>query len=72
MLFETLARLHRAGKGTPDTGFKTAGSIDPVVVTADKELGKGSGDDLIKMVSDEVASGINKRFSRVLEKKKCG
>jgi hypothetical protein len=68
--FETLVRLHRTGEGASYTGLKPAGSLDPVVAAADKALESGSADGLTKMVSNEVASGINKHFSHALEKKK--
>ena len=68
--FETLVRLHRAGEGAPYTGLKPAGSIDPVVATADRAIESGAVNDLIKMVINEASSGISKRFFHALEKKK--
>lgn len=70
--FETLVRIHRAGEGAPYTGLKPAGHVEPIVASADKALESGSIDALIKMVSDEAASGIRKRFDQALEKKKHG
>lgn len=66
---ETLVRLHRAGEGAPYTGL-SAGPAEPIIIAADKSLGNGSVDHLIKHVSEEVASGIRKRFTHTLEKKK--
>jgi len=68
--FETLVRVHRAGEGAPYTGLKPTGSIDPVIAAADKALDNGADAELIKMISTEISSGINKRFTHALEKKK--
>ncbi|MBI3580870.1 MAG: hypothetical protein HY098_02125 [Nitrospinae bacterium] len=66
---ETLVRLHRAGEGAPYTGL-SAEPVEPIVAAVDKSLENGSADHLIKHVSEEVASGIRKRFTLALEKKK--
>lgn len=66
---ETLVRLHRAGEGAPYTGL-SAGPAEPFIVAADKSLETASADRLIKYLSEEVASGIRKRFNHTLEKKK--
>ena len=66
---ETLVRLHRAGEGAPYTGL-SAGPAEPIIVAADKSLETGSADHLVKHVSEAVASGIRKRFTHTLEKKK--
>jgi hypothetical protein len=66
---ETLVRLHRAGEEAPYTGL-SAGPAEPIIAAADKSLEKGSVDHLIMHVSEEVASGIRKRFAHTLEKKK--
>ncbi len=66
---ETLVRLHRAGEGAPYTGL-SAEPVEPIIAAADKSLENGSVDHLIKHVSEEVASGIRKRFFHALEKKK--
>jgi len=66
---ETLVRLHRAGEGAPYTGL-SAEPVEPIVTAADKSLENGSVDQLIKNVSQEVASGIRRRFTHSLEKKK--
>ena len=66
---ETLVRLHRAGEGAPYTGL-SGEPVEPIIAAADKSLENGSVDHLIKHVSEEVASGIRKRFARTLEKKK--
>jgi len=69
--FETLVRIHRAGEGAPFTGLKPAGTeLGPAVEGADKALETGSVDSLVKLVTDEAAAGIRKRFERAMEKKK--
>jgi hypothetical protein len=69
--FETLVRLHRAGEGAPYDGIKPAGTdLGPAVSGADKALENGSVDDLVKLVTDEVAKGIRERFAHTMERKK--
>lgn len=69
--FETLVRLHRAGEGAPYTGLKPAGTdLGPAVAGADKALEIGTVDNLVKLVTDEVATGIRQRFANAIEKKK--
>jgi len=60
---ETVVRLHRTGEGAPYTGLKPAGAeLNPAVEGADKALVKGSVDELVRMLTDEVEKGIRKRF----------
>jgi len=69
--FETLVRVHRAGEGAPFTGLKPAGTpVDPPIVESDKALESGSVDHLVKLVTDDVADGIRKRFAEAQEKKR--
>ena len=68
--FETLVKIHRAGEGAPFTGLKPGEAIEPIVAAADKSLETGTSDDLVKQVTDEVATGIRKRFDKVSEKRK--
>jgi hypothetical protein len=69
--FETLVRLHRASEGEPFTGIKPAGTeLDPAIARADQALETGSVDDVVKLVTDEAAAGVRKRFAEVREKKK--
>jgi hypothetical protein len=68
--FETLVRIHRAGEGAPYTGLQPAGMIEPSVAGADKAVETGSADNLVKMVNESAATGIRKRFMRVMEAKK--
>ncbi len=68
--FETLVRVHRAGEGAPFTGLKPAGTeTGPAIEGADQALDKGSVEDVIKLVTDEVAAGIRRRFTEAREKK---
>ncbi|MGB9080464.1 MAG: DUF6448 family protein [Desulfuromonadaceae bacterium] len=60
--FTTLVKIHRAGEGAPFTGLKPAGAVEPAVAEADKALASGSPDALVKLVTDDVAAGIRKRY----------
>ncbi len=65
--FETLVRLHRAGEGAPYTGLKPAGEVEPIVALSDTALESGDVEELVRHVTDEVASGIRKRFAHASE-----
>jgi hypothetical protein len=68
--FETLVRVHRAGEGAPFTGLKPAGTeLGPAIEEADKALERGSGDRLVKLVTDESAAGIRRRLAEAHQKK---
>lgn len=67
--FETLIRLHRAGEGTPFTGLKPAGKIEPSVTSADKAIASGSVDALSKKISQATEEAIKERFARLMEAK---
>ena len=68
--FETLVRVHRAGEGAPFTGLKPAGTeTGPAIEGADKALESGSVEAVIKLVTDEAAAGIRKRFAEASQKK---
>lgn len=60
--FATLVRVHRAGEGAAYTGLKPAGAVEPAVAEADKALASGSSDALVKLITDDIAAGINQRF----------
>jgi len=60
--FATLVKIHRAGEGAPFTGLKPAGAVEPAVAEADKALASGSSDALVKLVTDDIATGIKTRF----------
>jgi hypothetical protein len=68
--FETLVRVHRAGEGVPYTGLKPAGTIEPVILAADKSLQQGSVDELAGEVAKAVQDGIRARFAKAAERKK--
>ena len=68
--FETLVRIHRAGEGAPFTGLKPAGAeLSPALAAADKALESGSVDHVAKLVTEDAAAGIRKRFGEAREKK---
>ena len=68
--FETLVRIHRAGEGAPFTGLKPAGTkLSPAIEEADKALESGSVDQVAKIVTEDAAAGIRKRFADASEKK---
>jgi uncharacterized protein DUF6448 len=60
--FAALVKIHRAGEGAPFTGLKPAGAVEPAVAEADKALANGSADALTKLITDDVAAGITKRY----------
>ncbi len=62
--FANLVKIHRAGEGAPFTGLKPAGMVEPAVAEADKALANGSADALVKLVTDDITSGIKKRYER--------
>lgn len=62
--FATLVKIHRAGEGASFTGLKPAGIVEPAIAEADKALASGSPDALVKLVTDDIAAGIQKRFER--------
>jgi hypothetical protein len=67
--FETLVRVHRAGEGAPFTGLKPSGTeLGPAVEEADKALASGSADKVVKLLTDEAAAGIRRRFTAAHEK----
>jgi hypothetical protein len=67
--FETLVRIHRAGEGAPFTGLKPAGTeLEPAIEQADKALASGSIDKVVKLLTDEAAAGIRRRFAEAHEK----
>ena len=65
--FATLVKIHRAGEGAPFTGLKPAGEVEPAIAEADKALVSGSTDALVKLVTDDVAAGIRKRYEHAVE-----
>ena len=65
--FETLVRVHRAGEGASYTGLKPAGShVDPGITAADHALEAGSIEPVLKDLEEQLGSGIEQRFARVI------
>ncbi|GAM10858.1 hypothetical protein OR1_03158 [Geobacter sp. OR-1] len=64
--FATLVKIHRAGEGASFAGLKPAGAVEPAVAEADKALASGSSDALVKLITDDVAAGIKKRFEHAV------
>lgn len=62
--FTTLVKIHRAGEGAPFTGLKPAGTVEPAVAEADKALASGSSDAVVKLIIDDVATGIRKHYEK--------
>lgn len=62
--FATLVKIHRAGEGAPFTGLKPVGAVEPAVAEADKALASGSADALVKLVADDITTGIKTRYER--------
>ncbi len=70
--FETLVRLHRAGEGEPYTGLKPAGTDPgPAVKLGDQALETGSVDELVKLVTAQVETGVRGRFAQALHARKA-
>lgn len=56
--FELLVRLHREVEGAPYPGLKPAGTDPgPAVSEAERALQNGSDEDLLKLITEEVAAG---------------
>ena len=64
--FETLVRVHRQGESAPYTGLSSE-KPEPAIEAADKALASGSTDELVKLITEDVAAGIRERFARVRE-----
>lgn len=62
--FASLVKIHRAGEGAPYTGLKPAGTVEPAVAEADRALADGSPDALVKLITDDAAAGIRKRYEQ--------
>ena len=69
--FETVVRIHRAGEGVPYTGLKPEGvSVEAGIEAADRALQTGNVGDVVRKLTDDIASGIRTRFEHVQEAKK--
>lgn len=68
--FETVIRIHREGEGEEFTGLKPVGvEFGPAVNGADRALERGSVDDLVKFITDNINANIRERFKNASEKK---
>lgn len=63
---ETLVRIHRAGEGAPYTGIKVE-PVEPIVAMADRALGDGSPEDMIKKMSGHMAQAVREKFHRAAD-----
>jgi hypothetical protein len=68
--FETTVRLHRKAEGEPFTGIHPAEEAEPIIVSADAALAKGSSRDLESNVVDPLLHEMRARFDAVMETKK--
>lgn len=65
--FETVVRVHRAGEGAPYTGLKPAGlDVGPVIPVAERAIGTGSADELVRVLVDVVAEEVKDRLDRAM------
>ena len=68
--FETLVRIHRAGEVEPYTGVKPADTeVEPGIRMADEAVEKGSGEELVKNLNEEIHKNLHALFTKVREKK---
>jgi hypothetical protein len=69
--FETVVRLHRAGEGAGFTGLKPAGrDLGPAIPAADKALGDGNVEPLVKLLTTTIQDGVRDHFNEALTKQK--
>ena len=65
--FENVVRIHRAGEGAPYTGLKPAGlDVGPVIPVAEHALAFGSPDELVDLLTSELAEEVKRRFAHVV------
>lgn len=68
--FETLVRIHRAGEGAPYTGLKPAGrDLGPAILAADHAVETGSIEPVVKLLTDEIRTGVTVQFKEMIVKK---
>jgi hypothetical protein len=66
--FETVVRTHRAGEGAPYTGLRPAGADEgPVIPVAERAVGSGSPDELVRLLGDRMSREVRDRLARVKE-----
>ena len=69
--FETLVRVHRAGEGAPFTGLKPVGrDLGPAIPAADKALDSGSIEQVEKLLTDAIRTGLHKQFEAAASRRK--
>lgn len=68
--FETVVRVHRAGEGAPYTGLKPAGlDVGPVIPVAERAIAAGEPDELVELLTGELAAEIRRRFGQMLDRR---
>lgn len=68
--FETLVRIHREGEGAPYSGLKPSGrDLGPAIPAADRAAETASSEPLLKLLTDEVRSGVTARFNQMQARK---
>lgn len=68
--FETLVRIHRQGEGAAYTGLKSGTDVNPAIEAADQAIENGSVDRASQLVTRDIAAGIHRRFTHVVETRK--
>jgi hypothetical protein len=69
--FETVVRVHRAGEGAAYTGLQPAGrDLGRAIPAADKALENGKVEPLVKLLTDEMQSGVRQQFKQAVSKRK--
>ena len=67
--FQTLVRIHRAGKGAGYTGLKPAGKIEPPIAAADRSIESGKLQDVARLISGRMEQGLHRSFGAVMQRK---
>lgn len=67
--FETAVRLHRQGEGAAYTGLKDD-AVPAPIQAADKALQSGHMNDVTKMLSDVMQTGLQEKYQAVLDARK--
>jgi len=68
--FETLVRIHRASEGAAYTGLKPAGiDLGPAILAADKALDSGSIEEVEKLLTYAIQTGLRQHYNAVSEHK---
>lgn len=68
--FETLVRIHRASEGATYTGLKPAGiDLGPAILVADKALDGGSIEEVEKLLTYAIQTGLRQHYNAVFKHK---